>query len=235
MFGIRRVDRRYEIEQGKGLHTTVWPLSHISIPLPGSGAIITSKGPVFIEGPVSPSILHGYRLDEGLRKFRTAEQQKKALEGIAALPEGYVFIARHGKLILGYVTFLPPEEYLCWGNDRIPGLMELGAIEVSPDWRRKGIGLGLLREAFKNDVFEDYLVISMEFSWHWDLEKTRLTLWEYRQMLIDVLSNFDFDLWDTNDPDILSHPANTFMVRVGKQVPQDRVERLKRICTQRAG
>ncbi len=207
--------------------------SQAGVKQPASSALITSRGLVFIEGPVSPEKLHEYRLDEGLKKFRTAEQQKLAMEGIAALPESYVYIARQKKTVIGYVMFLPPDEYLCWGNDQIPGLLELGAIEVTPAWRRKGIGSALLREAFKGNTLEDYLIISMEFSWHWDLENSKLTLWEYRQMLIDQLGHFSFELWSTNDLDVLSHPANTFMVRVGRYVPEERVDRLKRLCVSR--
>ncbi len=235
VFGIKRVDKKSEAEHSKHQHPVMWPLSHLSIPLPGSGTIITNHGPVFVEGPMRASTLHGYHLDASLSKFRTPEQQKKALEEIAELPDGYVYIARHGKTIIGYVTFLPPEPYMCWGNDIVPGLMELGVIEVSPEWRRKGVGLGLLRETFKNDKFEDYLIISMEFAWHWDTTNTGLSTWQYRQMLIDVLGQFGFELWHTNDVDILSHPANTFMVRIGKRVPDDRIERLKNLCLSKAG
>lgn len=205
-----------------------WSQSGVKQPV--SSALITSHGLVFVEGPVSADKLDEYRLDEGLKKFRTAEQQKQAMVEIAALPDSYVYVARQKKTVIGYVLFLPPDEYLCWGNNQVPGLLELGAIEVAPTWRRKGIGSALLREAFKNEAFEDYLIISMEFSWHWDLDSTKLSLWEYRQMLIDKLGHFGFELWQTNDLDILSHPANTFMVRAGRYVPHDRVELLKKLC-----
>ena len=207
-------------------------LGGLTFRLPATNLVFTSKGPVHIEGPVSQAELERYHLDEGLKKFRPALQQMQALIGIAGMPESFVYIARHGMTIVGYVTFLPPDIYLCWGTEPLPGMLELGVIEASPEWRRMGIGGQLMREAFKDERFEDYLIISMEFAWHWDLDNSGLSLWKYRKMLTGVLAGFGFELWHTNDPDILSHPANTFMVRTGRQVSPGRVERLKKLCTQ---
>lgn len=201
---------------------------------PSHGDIfITDQGPLLIEGPVGAKEMHGYHLDDGLKMFRSAKQQKKALEDIAASLDGFVFIARFGKTIVGYVTFLSPDEYLCWGNKEIDNLLELGAIEVSDNWRRKGIGVRLLEEAFKDGRFEDFIIISTEYYWHWDLEKSGLSIWEYRNMLVDVLSRHGFELWKTNDPDIVSHPANTLMVRTGKRVAREKIIRMKGICATR--
>lgn len=193
--------------------------------------IVTDQGPVLVEGPVSPSRLHRFSIDSGLRMFRQAEQQKKALEDIAAMPNGFVFIARSGNTVVGYVTFLTPDAYLCPGAQDVPGLLELGAIEVSSNWRRRGLGVSLLKEAFRNDKFEDYIIISTEYYWHWDLEKTGLSIWEYRGMLVDVLRTHGFEIWNSTDPDVLSHPANTFMVRVGKRVPAQNIEQVRNVCS----
>jgi acetoin utilization protein AcuA len=144
-----------------------------------------------------------------------------------------VFIVESGHVIVGYVIFCPPDEYLKWGNDQIPGLLELGAIEISPNWRHEGLGIKLLREVFKTDIFEDYLIISMEYYWHWDTDKSELSLWEYRNMLARVLGTFGFEQWKTDDPDITSHPANTFMVRAGRRIPGEWIERMKIIATSR--
>lgn len=207
-------------------------LGRLTFRLPSTSVVFTTKGTVRLEGPVGPLELRGYHLDEGLKKFRPAAKQLKALVGIAGMPESFVYIARHEKTVVGYVTFLPPDIYLCWGTEPIPGVLELGVIEASPEWRRMGIGSQLLREAFGSGKFEDYLIISMEFAWHWDLNNSGLSLWKYRKMLTGFLAGFGFELWHTNDPDILSHPANTFMVRTGKKVSQERIDRLRKLCTQ---
>lgn len=216
----------------KGIVREMGSLGTLTFRLPATSMVLTTKGAVHIAGPVSSHTLERYRLDEGLKKFRPASQQMKALMEIAEMPESYVYIARHGKTIVGYVTFLPPDVYLCWGTEPIPGMLELGVIEVAPEWRRMGIGSRLMGEAFKGELYEDYLIISMEFAWHWDLDNSGLSLWKYRKMLTGALAAFGFELWHTNDPDILSHPANTFMVRTGRKVSPERVEHLKKLCTQ---
>lgn len=195
--------------------------------------IIAGRGPIILRGPVNSEELTSYQIDKALNSFRPARQQLKALIEIASLDDGYVFIVESGKVIVGYVIFCPPDEYLKWGNDQIPGLLELGAIEISPNWRHEGLGVKLLREVFKTGIFEDYLIISMEFYWHWDTDKSELSLWEYRNMLSRVLGTFGFEQWKTDDPDITSHPANTFMVRAGKRIPNEWIERMKVIATSR--
>ncbi|MCL5038233.1 MAG: GNAT family N-acetyltransferase [Firmicutes bacterium] len=182
--------------------------------------LFTSLGQVVVEGPLSAEEIAGLILDEGLRMFRPAWRQKEALETIARSPEGRVVAARLGSLVGGYVTFHPPDRFERWGRDRIEGILELGAIEVAPRFRQTGVGTALIEVAMSNEELEDYIVITTEYWWHWDLEGTGLTIWQYRQMLEKGLAPFGLFPVATDEPEIASHPANALMVRVGSRVSQ---------------
>ncbi|MGE5589255.1 MAG: GNAT family N-acetyltransferase [Bacillota bacterium] len=181
----------------------------------------TPGGTVLVEGPYAASSLEQLAPDRGLRAFRPAEKQKNALLEIARLPQGRVTVARHDDLLVGYVTFHPPDTFERWGEGQIQGILELGAIEVSPSWRSGGVGKALLDVSFQDDWFEDFIVVSTEYYWHWDLQSTGLSLWHYRDMLEHFFARVGFERRDTDEPDIASHPCNMLMVRTGRRVTAD--------------
>ena len=189
----------------------------------------TKHGTVFVEGPVAPEQLEQYTLHEDLKAFRPAEQQKKALISIAALEEGRIIIVRNGDLIVGYVTYLYPDPLERWAEDRIDNMIELGAIEVIPAYRGSGTGKKLLEVSFKGDEMEDYLVITTEYYWHWDLKGTGLNVWEYRKMMERMMRSADFEYFSTDDPEVTSHPANCLMARIGKRVGSETMERFDKL------
>lgn len=178
--------------------------------------LTTDKGTVIIEGPVSQADLESLAMDERLSNFRNPGRQKEALLHIAGLPEGLVYIARWEEKIIGYVLFHYPNEFSRW--IRHPRILELGAIEISRSWQKKGLAKALLSEAFKNPVLEGYVVITTEFHWHWDLKNSGLDVWQYRDMLKNVFGSVGFKRRHTDDPEILEHQANMLMVRIGKNV-----------------
>lgn len=178
--------------------------------------LTTDRGTVIIEGPVSEASLESLVMDEGLGNFRNPGRQKEALTHIAGLPEGLVYIARFEERIIGYVLFHYPSEYSRW--IRHPRILELGAIEISRNWQRRGLAKALLAESFKNPVLEEFVVITTEFHWHWDLKNSNLDVWQYRDMLKRVFGSVGFKRRHTDDPEILEHPANMLMVRMGKNV-----------------
>ncbi|WP_034635543.1 GNAT family N-acetyltransferase [Desulfofundulus thermocisternus] len=190
-------------------------------------------GIVVLEGPVSAHYLDTLTFDEKLNNFRQPEKQKAALKEIAELPEGMVYIARIGTKVIGYVTFLPPDRYSRWSKH--PRVLELGAIEVSPDWREYKLARKLLKLAFSNPVMEDYIVITIEFCWHWDLRNTGLDVWQYQKMLTKLFGSVGMQKEATDDPDILEHIANTLMVRYGKRVPPKDLELFKKMLFMHQG
>lgn len=174
--------------------------------------------PLLVEGPVEPEQLAALRFDEGLKAFRPPDQQQIALVGIAGLPEGRIIIVRDEDLVLGYVTFLHPDPLERWSQAKMDDLLELGAIEVSAKVRAGGVAKKLLHVAFLDDAMEDYIVITTEYYWHWDLKGTGLDVWEYRKVMEKVMGSAGLVWMATDDPEICSHPANCLMARIGSRV-----------------
>lgn len=187
--------------------------------------MVTRHGTVKVEGPVTPEQLEMYKFHEDLVAFRPAHQQQKALIGIARLEEGRIIIIRNEQTIFGYVTFLYPDPLESWSEDPIENMIELGAIEVIPSYRGSGVGKKLLQVSFMGDEMEDYLVITTEYYWHWDLKGTGLNVWEYRKMMERMMKVVNFEYFATDDPEITSHPANCLMARIGKRVNNNTMER----------
>ncbi len=178
--------------------------------------INTPRGQVQIEGPVGKGYLEALKMDEKLTNFRMPERQLEALCIIAGSPEGIVYIARNNQFIVGYVAFHYPSQFSRWSKH--PRILELGAIEVSSTFKRFGLGTQLLKAAFSNTVMEEYIIITTEFFWHWDLKDSGLDVWNYQRMLAKLFGSVHFKKRRTDDPEILEHPANMLMVRVGAKV-----------------
>lgn len=123
--------------------------------------------------------------------------------------------------MVGYVTFHNPDQCTRWVKH--PLILELGAIEVSPDWRKYKIARNLLTCAFAYPLLEDRIVLTMEYSWHWDLEGSGLNLWSYQKMLTGLFGSVGLQKVGTNDPEIMEHPANVLMARIGRNVPPEAV------------
>lgn len=161
---------------------------------------------------------------EGLVAFRRPEEQKKALIGIADLPEGRINIARDGNMIIGYVTFVYPDPMERWAEGKMANLLELGAIEVAAEYRGAKVGKNLLQLSMLDDAMEDYIIITTEYYWHWDLRGSGLSVWEYRNMMEKMMNSGGLIWYATDDPEISSHPANCLMVRIGNRVDFTSIE-----------
>lgn len=179
---------------------------------------------LLIEGPITGGELASFRFDEGLKAFRIPEQQHKALIEIADLPEGRIIVAREDDLVLGYATILYPDPMERWSEAKLPDLLELGAIEISHLIRASGVAKKILEVAFADDALEDYIVITTEYYWHWDLKGTGLDVWQYRKVMEKVMGSVGMIWMATDDPEICSHPANCLMAKIGSRVPPETIE-----------
>lgn len=177
---------------------------------------------IIIEGPVDPDLLAQWQLAPDLNIFREPPKQHRALIEIAASDDGMVYIARIQDLVVGYVTFHNPDQYSRWS--RHPGILELGAIEISPSHRKKKIGSRLMEKAFANPIMEEKIVITIEFCWHWDLDRTGLDIWKYQKMLGKLFGSAGLEFVETDDPEILEHVANVMMARIGNKVSQEYID-----------
>ena len=188
-----------------------------------------ANGTLIIEGPIPAEQLGSYQFHEGLVAFRPPLQQFKALIEIASLPEGRIIIARDNETIVGYATFLHPDPLERWSEIEMDDLIELGAIEVISSYRGASIGKNLLRVAMMDETMENYIVITTEYYWHWDLKGTGLNVWDYRTMMEKMMSAGGLIYYSTDDPEICSHPVNCLMAKVGKNVPTESIEKFDRL------
>ena len=203
------------------------PLEHLKIY--NSISIPHHDTEIIVEGPVSPERLRTYTMHSDLDAFRRPKEQFAALVEIAELPEGRIIVAREGEQIVGYVTFHYPDELERWSEGNMIDLIELGAIEVADDYRGLGLGKQMIRLAFQDGQLENVITFTTEYYWHWDLEKSGLSVWQYRDMMEKLMKSVDMVWFATDDPEICSHPANCLMVRIGKNVPLSSVEQFDRV------
>lgn len=180
---------------------------------------------IVLEGPIPPDQLAAYKMHPMLDAFRRPADQHEALVEIAALEEGRIIVARMGEQIVGYVTFHYPDEMERWSEGNMNDLIELGAIEVANEYRSYGLGKRLIALAFAEDQLENMIVYTTEYYWHWDLEGTKLSIWDYRNMMERLMKSAGMIWYATDDPEICSHPANCLMVRIGKEVPLSSIEK----------
>lgn len=108
-------------------------------------------------------------------------------------------------------------------------LIELGAIEVIPKYRGASVGKSLLKVSMMDDYMENYIIITTEYYWHWDLKGTGLNVWEYRKVMEKMMKTGGLEWFATDDPEICSHPANCLMVKIGRNVDQDSIQQFDRI------
>ncbi|WP_085509122.1 GNAT family N-acetyltransferase [Thalassobacillus devorans] len=194
-----------------------------------SKVLDTEKGPLVIEGPLTSEELSNYEFHPDLNAFRPGPKQFEAVKSIADFEEGRIIIARHENTIAGYVTYLHPDPLERWSEFQMEDLIELGAIEVIPDFRGARVGSHLLRVAMMDEFMENYIIISTEYYWHWDLKGTGLSIWNYRKVMEKMMAAGGLKPAPTDDPEIVSHPANCLMVRIGENVPQSSVEKFDRL------
>ncbi|PWK15879.1 N-acetyltransferase [Tumebacillus permanentifrigoris] len=194
-----------------------------------SKTLKTQAGDLVLEGPVPAERLAALSFHEGLKAFRPAGRQQEALVDIAALPEGRIVLARFGDQVVGYVTYLYPDPMERWSEARLANLLELGAIEVAAPYRAGGVAKGLLDVSFQDDNMNDYIVISTEYYWHWDLDATGISVWDYKEVMKKIMGSVGMEAFATDDPEICSHPANMLMARIGTRVDQASIERFHEI------
>ncbi|MFC4556719.1 GNAT family N-acetyltransferase [Virgibacillus kekensis] len=189
----------------------------------------TPNGSIIIEGPLPSSELKKYHFHEQLTAFRPAPKQFEAVLSIADFPEGRIIIARNEETIVGYVTYLHPDPLERWSEFNMEDLIELGAIEVIPKYRGAKVASGLLEVSMMDEYMENYIIISTEYYWHWDLDGTRLSIWDYRKVMEKMMAAGGLLPAPTDDPEIISHPANCLMVRIGENVSEESVNQFDKL------
>lgn len=176
-----------------------------------------------LEGPMTKLQLETMTFDEGLNAFREPIEQFEAIQEISTLDEGRIYIIRVDQHIIGYVTYLYPDPMERWSNGNLPYLLELGAIEISLPYRSYGLGRELLKLSTRSPELENYIIITTEYYWHWDLKNSGLDVFEYKKLMQRMMANGGLEVFATDDPEITSHPANSLMARIGKNITVDQM------------
>jgi acetoin utilization protein AcuA len=154
--------------------------------------------------------------------YRSLYTHRHSLEIIADQPDANISLALFDNhLIIGFgvLTYPEPEERWAQLHPRI--MMEVKAIEVSNDWRSKGLATNILGLLIEQPIVEEKIVYMVGYSWTWDLDGTKKTAHQYRRMLIRLFDPFGFIEYQTNEPNICLKPENLFMGRVGEEVSTD--------------
>ena len=74
----------------------------------------------------------------------------------------------------------------------------------------------MLYIAFDDPFYDDKIMLTTAFTWHWDLEATGMSKMQYREMFLHLASKYGFIEMGTDDPNVTMDPANLFLVRLGK-------------------
>ncbi len=175
---------------------------------------------VKIEVCAPPERIAGLKMHPELNIFRPPERQKQALVGIAASADGCVTLATDGDQIVGYAAFHRPDPFERWGRDQTGGIYELGAVEVAPAYRGQGLARRMLEATFQTGRFDDKVVVAALYYWHYDLERTGLSAFAYRDLLERLYKSVGFSVYPTDDPDIYAHVENALMARIGPHAPE---------------
>lgn len=182
----------------------------------------TPAGPLFLRSCCSPSLVESLEADEGLRAFaRHPEREHQLLLSLARQPENRLTLAYTTTgTIVGQATLAPLDD---WWQD-IGNAYEI-AVEVSPRWRGLGVAHQLLSFALEFESLEEYLILGLGFSWHWDYEGLGTTPFDYREMIARLFAAHGFVEYLTSEPNIRMDPANILLARLGKHLENEHMKR----------
>ncbi|MDM8524187.1 hypothetical protein QUF80_12525 [Desulfococcaceae bacterium HSG8] len=119
----------------------------------------------------------------------------------------------------GILEYPHPDERWVRLGDRL--MMEVSVIEVSRPWRSSGIARDILRLVTDHPLREDRIFYMVGYSWTWDLDGTGIPPMTYRDMMIRLFSTCGFEIFQTNEPNIMMRPENLFMARIGSSITDE--------------
>ena len=182
----------------------------------------TPAGPLFLRNNCSPAFVEGLKADEGLRSFaRRPEREHHLLLSIAQQPENRLTLAYTATgNIVGQVSLAPLDG---WWQD-FGNAYEI-AVEVSAGWRKLGIARHLLTLALEFETLEEYLILGLGLSWHWDYAGLGISRFHYREMIARLFAAHGFAEFLTSEPNIRMDPANILVARLGSRLPEESVNR----------
>jgi len=173
--------------------------------------------------------LERHPFDPDLDVFRPPQRQHEALVKLVRSGDGCVSAAFAEGRTVAYVALQKPDPFERWSDDPSGRIWELGAVEVAPAWRGRGLALRLLEQTFATGFFDDKVVIAQLLSWHYDTERSGVSPYTYREALIRLYRKVGFRVWRTDDPEIAGRIENALMARIGPVAPPETVERFHKL------
>ena len=167
-----------------------------------------------------PEFLHTLTLESGLGRFaryRSIISGVETLERVATLSDANVTVALSPTgQVIGYVECCYPDAIEGWKENNDGLCYELGAIEVSRNWRHCGIARAMVALIMEDPFIDTKIVFLTGYSWHWDTDLTGLSAYAYRNLWWVFRRSVSRPL---NNPEIRMSSANVLMARVGARVP----------------
>ncbi len=197
-------------------------LLHRSANDPCRSAFETVAGSLILHNFCPQSLVASLRADSGLHAFaRVPEREHELLLEIAERPDCSLTLAYTptGEIV-GQVTLAPLNH---WWQD-IENAYEI-AVEVSVGWRKLGIAHRLLSFALEIDSLEEYLILGLGLSWHWDYARLGIKPFYYRDMIARLFAAHGFSEYLTSEPNIRMDPANILVARLGSRLAEESMNR----------
>ena len=211
------------------MHTPTLPF-HTT---PQETFVSSPRGQLCIRTRCSPEFLHPLTLEDGIGRFaryRSIISGVATLEKVAALPDANVTVALSPeRRIIGYIECSYPDAIEGWRGNTDGLCYELGAIEVSRNWRHVGIGKAMVAAILTDPFIETKIFFLTGYCWHWDTDHSGLSVYAYRNMLVRLFRPFGFRVYLTNNPEIRMASANVLMARIGNQVNPQQRERFQQM------
>ena len=201
----------------------LWPSESILDRKLKSIELSTKRGKIIISSFCNPDDIASLSFMEAYTKYagyRSIVSKKETLIKAASHPGTNVTLAFNpdGKIVgFGILEYSPPEERWTRVGDRI--MMAVSVIEVGRPWRSLGISKNLLRFLVDHPLKEERIFYMVGYSWTWDLEGVSAR--DYRNRLISMFSQQGFEIYQTNEPNIMIRPENLFMARIGANISED--------------
>jgi acetoin utilization protein AcuA len=207
--------------------------NEISSGVPEQRAEFESRqGKIVIYARCPSGFFGALRLDEGIGDFAyysSMIQKLDEFDRMAGGTDGRVSLAvLEGRVIVGYFACRYPKPSERWS--KLGELMyEMGAIEVSRNFRKLGMARMLIKTVLTEPFIEDKISYMNGYSWHWDVVGSGYTVAEYRNVHLKLLEPYSFREFRTNEPNISLREENIFMARVGSRVSHEDTNRFKRL------
>ncbi len=189
---------------------------------PSRSTFETAAGSLILQSFCPPSLVASLKVDRGLRAFaRVPEREHQLLLGIAERPNCALTLAYTSiGEIVGQVTLAPLDHW--WQG--IGNAYEI-AVEVSAGWRKLGIAHRLLSLALEFESLEEYLIVALGLSWHWDYAGLGITPFHYRELIGRLFAAHGFAEYLTSEPNIRMDPANILVARLGSRLAEESMNR----------